>query len=160
MIYKKKFNQLSYDIKRRTVERFLLLIFLEILINNFLEKYKFPLSIIPLFWLIFTKKYFSFPAGLSLFALGFLCYFCFYNFSSFFLLLTAVAMFFAAHIADIDKLSAILAYIIQHCLFIFQDPNFNTSALIQSTIITFFLIIFCKIDITPSHSPRRKILSL
>jgi hypothetical protein len=160
MIYKKQFYQLSYDIKKRTVFRFSFLFFGEFLANKLLIQYGLSIVIFPLFWLIFMKKYFKFYTGLYLFSIGFVSYFCFYHLTFSQLIFTAIAMFYGAYLTDIDKISAFLTFCIQNLLFIFFDSNFNSSALIQSSLLVLLCIAFANVDIVSLNTRQRETVFL
>jgi hypothetical protein len=158
MIHRKQLSQLSYEIKRRTFFRFFLLFSLETAVNKLLTQYGLSISVLIFCWVIFTKKYFNFHIGLGLFCAGFVAYFCFYPFTFFQLLLTAIAMFCAAHAIDIDKLSALAAFFVQNFLFILFDFDFNSRALMRSSLLSLMAIAIVKSDIVPLRIHRRKTL--
>jgi hypothetical protein len=126
--------------------------------NKFLSQYGLSISILVFFWLIFTKKYFNFNAGLGLFCAGFVPYFCFYPFTFFQLLLTAMAMFGVACAIGIDKFSAFAAFFIQNFLFILFDSDFNWRTLLQSSLLSLAAMGIVQSDIVPLHRYRRKTL--
>ncbi|MDR2372136.1 MAG: hypothetical protein LBD60_03245 [Puniceicoccales bacterium] len=160
MIYKKQFHQLPYNTKRKTVFRFLLLFFLEFLANKLFIQYGLSVIIFPFFWLIFAKKYFNFHIGLGLFSIGFVFYFCFYYLTFLQLLFTAIAMFYGAHLTDIDKFSAFLTLLIQNLLFTFFDFDFNSSALIQSFLLSLLCIALVNIDLVSTNARQHETVFL
>ncbi|MDR0418473.1 MAG: hypothetical protein LBH08_03525 [Puniceicoccales bacterium] len=156
MIYKKQFHQLPYDTKKRIILRFLFLFFLEISVNKLFALYGLSISILPFCWLIFVKKYFNFHIGLGLFSIGFVSYFCFCHFAFFQLLSTAIVMFYVAHLTDIDKISACLAFLVQNLLFVFFDPNFNSKTFIRSFLLSLVCIVIAKLNPVPSDAHRHE----
>jgi hypothetical protein len=156
MIYKKQFRQLSYDTKKRIILRFLLLFFLEILVNKLFALCGLSISILPFCWLIFVKKYFNPHIGLGLFTIGFVSYFCFYHFAFSQLLFTAIVIFYVARLTDIDEISACLAFLVQNLLFIFFDPNFNSKTFIQSFLFSLVCIVIVKLNPVSSNARRRE----
>ncbi|MDR1906951.1 MAG: hypothetical protein LBQ03_01905 [Puniceicoccales bacterium] len=126
------------------------------MVNKLLIRCGLSISMLTFCWLIFTKKYFNFYTGLWLFGIGFVSYFCFYHFTFIQLLSTATAMFYAAHVTDIDQFSVFSAFFVQNFLFIFFDSDFNSSTLIQSSLLSLIGIGITKIDIIPPNVRRRE----
>jgi hypothetical protein len=138
----------------------LFLFFLEFSANKLLIPYGLSIVVFPFFWLIFAKKYFKFHGGLWLFSIGFVSYFCFYHLTFPQLLFAAIAMFYGAHLIDIDKFSAFLTLFIQNFLFILFDCDFNSSALIQSFLLSLICIATANMDLVSTNAQQRETVFL
>ncbi|MDR2807216.1 MAG: hypothetical protein LBB11_03620 [Puniceicoccales bacterium] len=156
MIYKKQFSQFPHHLKKQTVKAFMLSYFLEFLANGWLNQWCCQITLMPFFWLIFTKKYFPYFRGCFLFTIGFLWYFRAYPFSGLSLAIVAVILFKLVHKMDIDRLASILALCLQETLFIVLDPIFNAILLIRSLVASILMLYFLPNDLALHVSANAK----
>jgi hypothetical protein len=156
MIYKKQFVHLPYDLKKRSVERFFLLYFLEFLLNFFGGRWYFRFTFMPFLWLTFTKKYFHFYEGCGLFVVGFLWYYRAYPFSGLALGAVAIFLFCVFREIDIGRLTSPLALLTQVAIFTFLDSDFDKISLLTSTGLTIFALYLLPSDFVPLGRRRVK----
>jgi hypothetical protein len=151
MIYKKQFTHLPYDLKKRSVERFFLLYFLEFLLNFCGGRWYFRVTFMPFLWLTFTKKHFHFYGGYGLFVVGFLWYYRAYPFSGLALGAVATFLFCVFREIDIGRLTSPLALLTQVAIFTFFDPAFDKISLLTSTGLTIFTFYLLPGDLVPGR---------
>ncbi|MDR0590826.1 MAG: hypothetical protein LBG09_03190 [Puniceicoccales bacterium] len=156
MIHKKQFAHLPYGLKKRSVERFFLLYFLEFLLNLWGGRWYVRITFMPFLWLTFTKKHFHFYGGCGLFVVGFLWYYRAYPFSGLALGAVAIFLFCLFREIDVGRMTSPLAFFAQVAIFTFFDPVFDKISLLTSTSLTIFTLYLLPSDFVPSGKRRVK----
>ena len=156
MNYKRHFSELEYSAKISCVYRLLFLLFVEQLVNYFSYSLGISLSIFPLFWYIFVKKYWALPTSYLLFILGMLIYSCFSYLNVFFIIFAFTVAYFVARLFDFDKLSALTLLFAQTAISATFDHEFSSQQMLVNLLPHILIIAFLDLDIVPTQMQKKE----